>query len=76
LPTAGQHRFRQQLLQLGILVFQSLQFTGIRNVHPAKLGLVLVKGCLGDAVLAADIRRLHPGFLLTQYPDDLFLREP
>ena len=26
--------------------------------------------------LAADIRRLYPGFLLPQYPDGLFFREP
>ena len=29
-----------------------------------------------NAVLAADICRLHPGFRLAQYPDDLFLSEP
>jgi hypothetical protein len=53
-----------------------LQFAGIRNPNAAKLGNVLVEGCLGDAVFTADTQHLHPGFLLMQYPDDLFLSEP
>jgi hypothetical protein len=34
-----------------------------------------LKRLVADVMLAADIRRLHPGFLLLQYPDDLFFCE-
>ena len=39
--------------------------TGVGYIHPAKLGLELVEGRSRNAVLAADVRRLLPGLLLS-----------
>src|SRR3546814_4535656 len=71
-----QHRFRQQLLRLGVLVLQHLQPSRLRHVQPAIPGLPLVEGGIRDAVTTADIRRLRTGLLLPQDPDDLLFREP
>ena len=63
-------------LQPRVLVLKSFQATGVGNVHAAKLSLELVESRRRDAALAAHIRRLRPGFLLLQHPNDLFFREP
>jgi len=71
-----EHRFGQQLLQLGVLVLQCLQPLGIGHLEAAELGLPFVEGGAADSVLAAHVGRLRPSFLLPQDPDDLFFREP
>ena len=53
-----------------------LQPLGVRYIHAAVLGLPLVERRAADPVLAAHIRRLRPGLMLPQYPDDLFFGEP
>jgi hypothetical protein len=45
-------------------------------LHAAVLGLPVVKRRFRDAVLARQIRRLRPGLVLLQHPDDLIFREP
>jgi hypothetical protein len=57
----AEHLLDQQFLEAGAPVLKGLQPASIRHVHPAKLCLELVKGCRGDAVLAAGIRRLRSG---------------
>ncbi|BBD41353.1 hypothetical protein Amn_pc00680 (plasmid) [Aminobacter sp. Y103A] len=42
--TICQHLLSQHLLQLGALLFQSLQLARIGNIHAAELGLVCVEG--------------------------------
>lgn len=66
----------KQLLQLGVLILQSLQLPGIGDIHAAILRLVFVKGRFRYAMLAADIGRLLAALLLLQHPDDLLFREP
>src|ERR1700678_2260940 len=46
------------------------------DIHAAVLGLPVVKRRFRDAVLARQIRRLRPGLVLLQHPDDLIFREP
>ena len=90
-PRGGRHHFFEvrsfsmalssiasasKLLQLGVLVLQRLQPPGVRHVHAAELGLPLVECRAADPVLAAHVRRLRPGLLLPQNPDDLLFREP
>ena len=42
----------------------------------AKLGLVFVKRCFRDPVLAADVGGRHRRFLFPQNPDYLFFAKP
>ena len=51
-----QHRFRQQLLQLAVLLFQSLQSLGVRDLHPAVARSPIVERRVADPVLAAQLR--------------------
>lgn len=71
-----QHRLGQQLLETGVLFLECLEPAGFRDVHAAVLGLVLVERGLAQTVLAAHVRRLHPGLVRLEHPDDLFLGEP
>ena len=48
---------------------------GVRDVHAAELRLPLVEGAAADPVLAADVRRRTPRFLLPQDADDLLFRK-
>ena len=57
-------------------IWASRRGIGLDYIQPGKLGFVLVKGRFRVAVLAANIRRLHSGFLLPQNADDLFFRKP
>jgi hypothetical protein len=66
-----EHRFGQELLQLGVLDLKSLQTLGIGYVHAAKLRLVIVEAGRADAVLAANLRRRHARLVLLQDGDDL-----
>jgi hypothetical protein len=59
-----EHRFRKQLLQLAILVFQQPQALGVRYVHAAVLGLPVVQRGFRDSVLARQIGRLRTRFML------------
>src|SRR5262249_23586060 len=68
--------FRQQLLQLGVLILERLQPLGVRHLEATLLSLPLVESRTADPVLAANIGRLGPSFLLAQHPDDLLFREP
>jgi hypothetical protein len=71
-----EHRLGQQLLELGVLVLQSLQPPGVGNLQAAILGLPFAKRGAADAVLPAHIGRRRPRLLFTQDPDDLLFREP
>src|SRR5262249_54243550 len=62
--------FRQQLLRLGVLILERLQPLGVRYLEATVLSLPLVEGRTADPVLAANIGRLSPSFLLAQHPDD------
>ncbi|MBP2463618.1 MULTISPECIES: hypothetical protein [unclassified Rhizobium] len=70
-----QHGLGQQLLQLGVLVFQSLQLGGIGNLHTPELRLVLRRS-LWISLLAADIGRPQAVLLIFQYSDHRLIREP
>src|SRR5690606_10908210 len=58
------------------LLLERLQPTGLGHVHAAEPGFPVVESRPADPVLAADLCRLHAGFLLPQDPDDLLFREP
>src|ERR1700722_12324581 len=47
-----QHRLRQKLLQLAVLLFQRSQTLGVRHLHAAVFGLPGVQGGFRNAVLA------------------------
>lgn len=68
-----EHGFIQELLELGVLIPQDLQATGIGDVHAAEPGLPLEERGAADAMTAADLRGCHPLFLLPQDRDDLLL---
>src|SRR5690606_6959001 len=70
-----QHRVRQQPLQPRILVLQSPQPLGLRQLHPAELGLPFVNAGVADTVLAAQIGDRNAGLVLFQNPDDLLVRK-
>jgi hypothetical protein len=71
-----EHRFRQELLQLAVLVLQRPKALGVRHVHAAVFGLPVVQRGFRDAVLASQIGRLRASFVLAQNRDDLLLGEP
>ena len=66
----------QQLLQLGVLVLKRLQPLGLGDVHPAVLGLPIVKRRFRNAVLAGEIGGLGTGLMLLQHANNLFFRKP
>src|SRR5580698_9034798 len=70
-----QHRLRQQLLQLAVLVLQRLELAGIGDLHPTVARAPLVEGRIADAVLAAQLARRQSGSVLLQHLDDLFFRK-
>src|SRR5262249_16892176 len=59
-----------------VLFLELLQSSGVRHTHAAELRLPGVERRLRYAMPAAQLRHLHPGFLLTQDPDDLLLTDP
>ncbi|ESX19212.1 hypothetical protein X765_32105 [Mesorhizobium sp. LSHC440B00] len=63
-----QHLLSQQLLELGVLLFQSLQLARIGNVYATELGLVFVEGRFREPMLAADIGHRHSGLVLLKNP--------
>src|SRR6201999_1288146 len=71
-----QHRLRQQLLQLGVLVLQNLQAPGLRDIETAVLRLPFIEGGVRDAVPAAHIPRGCSDPLPPRDPDDLPSRDP
>src|SRR5579863_4430944 len=71
-----QHRLRQQLLQLRVLLLELLQAPDVRNAHAAKLRLPGIERRLRYAVLAAHLAHLQASLLLAQNANDLFFREP
>src|SRR5690242_3636798 len=50
-----EHRLRQQLLELAILVLERLEFARIGDLHPPEAGPPLVESCVADAMLAANV---------------------
>ncbi len=62
----SEHRFRQQLLQLPVLVLQIPQPLGVRDLHATILGLPVVQRGLRDAVLASQIGGLRTRLMLSQ----------
>src|SRR5690606_36793306 len=70
------HRLRQKLLQLRVLLLQRLQPLGLRHLHAAILLAPCVERRIGDAVLAAQLRRRQSRLMLFQDADDLLFREP
>ena len=71
-----QHRFPQQLFQLGVLLLQRLQTLRLRHLRAAIFAAPLVEGYIADPVLVAQFRRRQPGSMLLQYPDNLLFAEP
>jgi hypothetical protein len=58
-----------------VLVFHRLETLRFADIHPTKLRLPAIERCRADPMLTANIRCLHPGLVLLQYPDDLLFRE-
>src|SRR5581483_5284222 len=59
-----EHRLRQKLLQLAVLVLKCLELAGIGDLHPAIAGSPLVEGRIADAVLAAQLACRQSGCVL------------
>ena len=70
-----EHRIRQQALQLCVLVLKLLQAIGVRQVHPAILGLGLVKRRRAQTVLPAKLGGRQASLLFLDHPDELRLGE-
>ena len=71
-----EHGVGEQPLQLGVLVFQSLQPLRLRYVQAAEFGLPLVEGRAAHPMLPAQLGGRHARFLLPQDRNDLLFREP
>src|SRR3984893_14946293 len=67
---------RQHILQLAVLVFECPQPFGIRDIHPAELGLPVVQRRFRHPVLPAEFPSLRASLMLPQHCDDLFFRKP
>ncbi len=61
--------------QQWINTLRDYAFPKIGRIHAAILRLVLVERALVEPVLAAHLRRRHPGFLLFDHPNDLGFHE-
>jgi hypothetical protein len=68
--------YDQQILQFAGLVRKPLKPPCGQDIQPALFGFPIVKRRIADAMLAAQIGRLRPEFLLLQNPDDLLLGKP
>jgi len=71
-----QRRFRQELLQPAVLVFQRFERLRVRHLHPAVLRLPAVERLLADPRPPANLRRRTARLLFAQNPDDPRLAEP
>ncbi len=71
-----EHRLRQQLLELPVLIVQRLQPPRVGYLHAAIAITPVVEGRVADPVLAADVRHRNPGLMLLQHRNDLFFAEP
>lgn len=69
------HRLRQHPFRLGVLVFEGAQLLRIGRIHATRFGLVFVEGRVGDALLAAEVRRLHPGVVFLAIPIERLIAE-
>ncbi len=58
-----QHLLGEQLIQLGVLLFERLQALRLGNLHAAVFGFPIVKSCVQNPMLAAQISRLRLLFL-------------
>jgi hypothetical protein len=70
-----QMAFRQQLLQPAVLVFERLEFAGVRHLHPAVARSPLVERRVADAILAAHFAGRQPSAVLLQNLGDLLFCE-
>jgi hypothetical protein len=68
-------RLGQKPLELAVFRLEYPQTPGIRHLHAAVLGFPAVEALLGDPMTARDLLHRRAGLLLTQDPNDLFLRE-
>jgi hypothetical protein len=62
---------RQQTLQLRALILQLLLPLGVRQLHPARPGLPVLKQGKAATVLATDLGRGAASFLRLDHSDDL-----
>ena len=69
-PLLGIH-----LLQAPVLVLELLEPLHHRGVHAAKPRAPLIERRTADAVLAAEVRDLDPGFSLLEHRHDLAVGE-
>src|ERR1700691_5094673 len=70
-----EHRLRQELLQLAILVLQRLELAGVGDLHPAIARSPLVERGIADAIFATQLAGRQSGSVFLQHLDDLFFRE-
>lgn len=66
----------QQLPDLGILIFENPQAPAIGYFHATESCLVFAKSRFRNSMLAENISRFRPGFVLLQSSGDLFFRKP
>jgi hypothetical protein len=71
-----QTQLRHQQLQTTILILHRLQPLRFTDLHAAELRLPAIERRRADPVLPAQVRSLHLGLMLLQYPDDLLFRVP
>jgi hypothetical protein len=71
-----QHRFFQQLLQLGVFIRQRLQSLGLGNLHAAVFRAPRIERRVADAMLAVKISRRCTSLVLLQHRDDLLFGKP
>ena len=70
-----EHRLREQLLQLLVLVLQRLQ-PRLRHVQAAVLGLPVVQRSFRDPCLRARSAVFAPRLMLPRHRNDLLFRKP
>ena len=69
-----EHRFCQQLFELGILRFQFPQTLGFTHVHATVLRLPTIKRAVGNTVFTDYLTGWNTGFMLFEDSNDLLLR--
>ena len=66
----------QQTFELDVLVLQTLQPSGIRNIHATELRFPFEKRLLRDPMFTANLNRFHASFRFPQQPNNLFFAKP
>ena len=75
-PCVVEHGLRQQPLQLGILLLEPAEPTGLGHLQPATLRLPGVRRRARHPVLATQVQHNRTRIGLLQDADDLLVREP